>query len=208
MITNKLTLVHHFLEESAKSLPDKIALVHEDVRASYREINSLSNHLAYWLTKYGVTTGDRVVIILENSLEYVVSYYGILKTGAIAVPLSSDLKPDGLEPLLEELEPKVIISSSKFENVLQKTNLTSCNVQALILRDPKLEWHGASFTVFQWSEVIKNGQSSNIDIQIGGDELASIIYTSGSTGKPKGVMLSHNNIVENTLSICQYLSLV
>ena len=56
--------------------------------------------------------GDRVVILLENSLEYVTSYYGILKVGAVAVPLSTDTKPDGLAHYLRELEPKVMISAA------------------------------------------------------------------------------------------------
>ena len=95
-------LIHHFLEESTKTFPDKTALVHEEVRATYKQVNSKANRLAHWLINLGVSKGDRIVIVLENSLEYVVSYYGVLKSGAVAVPLSSDLKPDGLMPLLEE----------------------------------------------------------------------------------------------------------
>ena len=60
---------------------------------------------------------------MENCLEYVVSYYGIMKAGAIAVPLNSDLKPDGLRYAINDLEAKVLISSSKFEKLISASNL-------------------------------------------------------------------------------------
>ena len=200
-------LINHFLENSAARLPDKVALIHEDVRATYAHINTKANQLARWFVNQGVTKGDRVVIVLENCLEYVISYYAILKAGAVAAPLSSDIKPEGLSHLLEELEPKVVISSSRFERLLHATDLTPFKIQALIIRDPKLKWTSASPPVFPWEDIIGDEESSNPDILIDDSALASIIYTSGSTGKPKGVMLSHRNIVTNTHSICQYLHL-
>ncbi len=104
--TEKIKLINHFLENSAARFPDKVALIHEDIRASYSEINAAANLLAQWLRKHGISKGDRVIIIFENCFEYVVSYYGVLKAGAVVVPLSSDIKPEGLRPLLSELEPK------------------------------------------------------------------------------------------------------
>ena len=83
-------LIHHFLENSAERFPDKTALVHEDVRAPYSEINFEADRIARFLVGQGVAKGDRVVLVLENSLEYVISYYGTLKAGAVAVPLSGD----------------------------------------------------------------------------------------------------------------------
>ncbi len=200
-------LIHHFLEESAKIFPDKPALIHEEIRATYAQINVKANQLAHWLINLGIIKGDRVVLVLENSLEYVAGYYGILKAGAVAVPLSSELKPDGLKPLLKELEPKVIISSSRFERLLKATDLEPYNIKALLLKYPKQNWSSYPFALISWEDIITNDEFFNPDISIGDSDLASIIYTSGSTGKPKGVMLSHGNIVSNTKSICRYLNL-
>ncbi|MDY6793061.1 MAG: class I adenylate-forming enzyme family protein [Thermodesulfobacteriota bacterium] len=204
-------LIHHFLEQSTKLFPDKTALVHEEVRATYSQINTKANLLAHWLIKLGISKGDRIVLFLENCLEYVVSYYGVLKTGAVAVPLSSDLKPDGLKPLLEELEPEVIIATSRFERLLKATDLSLYSIRALLLKNPKQKWSSYPFAVFPWEDVIRDDVTVNLPIRfktsIEESDLASIIYTSGSTGTPKGVMLSHNNIVSNTNSICRYLAL-
>ena len=200
-------LIHHFLENSAKRFPDKIALIHEDVRASYAEINSKANKQALFLIDQGVAKGDRVVLILENSLEYVISYYGTLKAGTVAVPLSGDLKPAGLTPLLNELEPKVVILSSRFERLLKATDLSDTKIDNLIIKNPKLDWNDTQSKIFDWDDIISAQVIPNLDVQIEKSELASIIYTSGSTGTPKGVMLSHENIVSNTESICSYLRL-
>jgi len=145
--TNSSHLIHHFLEQSAQRFPNKTALIHEDVRATYTQINSKANQLAHWLIDQGITKGDRAALILDNCLEYVVSYYGVLKAGAVVAPLSSDLKPDGLRPLLRKLCPKVVISSSKFERLLQATDLTSLNIQELLLKKPKLKWSSTPFPV-------------------------------------------------------------
>ena len=200
-------LVHHFLEHSAERFPDKIALIHEDVRATYAQINARANQLTRLLLDRGIRHGDRVVVLLENCLEYVVSYYGVLKAGAVAVPLSTDLKPDSLARLLGEIEPKAIISSSRFERLLQATDLSPFRINAVILKGPNLTWSSAPFPLVPWEDVIRDEKSPNIDLPIQESALAGIIYTSGSTGKPKGAMLSHRNIVSNTHSICQYLHL-
>ena len=132
-------LIHQFLENSAARFPDKVALIHEKTRATYRQVNADADRLAAFLVDRGAEKGDRVVILLENSLEYVVAYYGILKAGAVAVPLSTDLKPDGLNPLLAELEPAAIISSSRFERLLQASDLDVPNLNTLITSKPKIK---------------------------------------------------------------------
>ncbi len=201
-------LIHHFLEQSAKSFPDKIALIHEEIRATYKQINTTANHLARGLLDLGVNKGDRVVLILENSLEYVAGYYAALKTGALVVPLSSDLKPDGLRPLLAELEPKIILSSARFERLLKATDLNAFEIQAMIIKNPKLKWADiVSFKVESWEDVVNDQSAENLNIKIDQADPAGIIYTSGSTGIPKGVVLSHENIVSNTHAICRYLDL-
>ena len=200
-------MIHHFLEQSARLYPDKVALIHDDVRSTYSLINNMANHLAYKLLELGVSSGDRIAFIFDNSLEYVATYYGILKSSAVAVPLSTALKPDSLSPLLKELEPRIIIASSKLERLLQATELGIPSLDAIVLSKPKLKWSSTGFQVFKLEELIDTKEAVNPEPHIHENSLASIIYTSGSTGKPKGVMLSHRNIVSNNHSICQYLEL-
>ncbi len=200
------SLIHHFLENSARRLPDKVALVHEDVRATYAQINEQANRLARYLLSSGIKTGDRVAMLLENSLEYVVAYYGILKTGAVAVPLNTELKAETIGILLAELDTEILISQRRYERLLRQVNFKETAVKTVIIKDPKLSLN-ENPEVVDWDHIRADSDIHNPDLSISPEQLASIIYTSGSTGKPKGVMLSHKNIVTNVNSICQYLEL-
>lgn len=206
MDSGEQTLVHEFLEVSAKTWPAKIAFIHDDVRVTYEQINSMANMLALWLREQGIAAGDRVVIFLENSIEYVVSYYGTLKIGGVAVPLNCDVKFDSLGALLEETQPKIVITSGKFEKLFREVNPDTLNIHKIVMKCPSLTWNSFN-SVVAWEDVISEGSVPDPDLPIEESTLASIIYTSGSTGKPKGVMLSHKNITSNTLSIVKYLKL-
>jgi acyl-CoA synthetase (AMP-forming)/AMP-acid ligase II len=200
-------LIHHFLERSAAKFPDKVALVHGDRRATYSQINGQANALAGYLLNRGLRTGDRVVLLLENSLEYVVGYYGALKAGAVICPLISDLKADSLNPILKKLEPQFIISSIKYGKILSDADLKGSGVREVILKkiSEKPGWRDTVLT--DLDEIISLPGTEDIALNGKQNDPASIIFTSGSTGGPKGVILTHGNVVANTISICRYLNL-
>ncbi|MBW2109627.1 MAG: acyl--CoA ligase, partial [Deltaproteobacteria bacterium] len=200
-------LIHHFLETSAELYPDKVALIHKDVQATYAEINARANRMASWLSERGVHQGDRVALILKNGLEYVITYFAVLKAGAVEVSLSTDIKPDGLTPLLKSLQPKVLVSSFHFEKLLKETDIKETSVRDLVLISPKTIRQGDTFSVTAFEELVTGGPTNNPNNSIDESSLAGIVYTSGSTGKPRGVMLSHKNVVSNTHAICRYLHL-
>jgi acyl-CoA synthetase (AMP-forming)/AMP-acid ligase II len=204
---NSQKYIHQFLEQSSVLYPDKVALIQQKQRVTYEEINDQANSLAHKLLEWGITNGDRVILFLENSLEYVVSYYGTLKAGAIVVPISNDAKVSGLEFIVKETKPKIIITSSIFEKVLQSSQIQGHGVEKIIIRNSKINLSDTKFKIISWEEILNNKGYTDPGISIAEDSLASIIYTSGSTGSPKGVMLSHRNIVSNTHAICQYLEL-
>jgi len=207
MLPSNMTLIHHFLEESARKYPDKIALTHEQTRATYGQINAMANRIAGALTRMGVGADTRVAVILHNSIEYVASYYGVVKTGAVFVSLSTDIKPDGLAPLLKEIEPVAVISSTRFESLLSDALASSPHVRALVMSQPKMKWAAVPFPVISLESIVRKGDASNPGLAVDPSALACLIYTSGSTGVPKGAMLTHRNIVHNTDSICAYLNL-
>jgi len=207
MLPLNMTLIHHFLEGSARDYPHKIALIHEETRTTYGQINAMANRIARALIDVGVGAEARVAVILHNSIEYVAAYYGVLKTGAAFVSLSTDIKPDGLAPLLKEIEPAAVISSTRFERLLSDALVPSSCVRALIISQPRMKWTAMPFAVIRFEDVAGEGDASNPGLALDPSRLACLIYTSGSTGVPKGAMLTHRNIVHNTDSICTYLNL-
>ncbi|NVN93317.1 MAG: acyl--CoA ligase [Desulfuromonadales bacterium] len=207
MTPSPINLIHHFLEESAITLPDKCAVVHGNTRVSYKELNQDANRIACWLGSSGLTPGDRVVLLLENCREYIAGYYGCLKAGGVAVPLNPELKPENLTGLLSSIEPRAIISSTKCERALKILDFSVLSVERMLIARPRLTWGETQITVDSFEEITGSGDAFDQNVPLNETSLASIIFTSGSTGKPKGVMLSHRNIVANTRSIVSYLEL-
>ena len=136
MDLSQVAAVHNFLEKSAQQDPDKIALVLDDQRISYRQINEMANRLAAWLLEQGVVTGDRIVLLLENGIEYIVSYYAVLKSGAVAAPLNSDLKADSLAAVLGELQPRGVIAGCKSEELLLAVDPPGLGIPFMVIKSP------------------------------------------------------------------------
>lgn len=200
-------LIHHFIEKNAEIFPDKVAVICDDVRCTYAELNAMANNLAGWLLDHGLKSGDRVALLLNNSVEYVVSYYGILKAGGVVAPLGSDLKPDHLRILMQKLQATALITSARFERLIEADGCSALGIHRLLVVGTTRSWIDATFVAYSWDEVITGGTAANPVVPQEEGNLASIIFTSGSMGQPKGVMLSHANIVANTSSICHYLGL-
>ena len=198
--------IHEFLEISAAKVPARIAVVEQPTRTTYCDLNRRANRMANWLIQQGVSQGERIAFVMENSAAYIAVYYGILKAGGVAVPLSTDIKPESLKTLLAQLEPAAVIASRRYERLLKAAEI---DAPAIVIASPKLHWpnHGRPVTALEDILAETTGMDQNPDLPVPPEALASIIYTSGSTGIPKGVMLSHGNIIHNTRSICAYLSL-
>ena len=90
------------LEESADRFGEKIALVSGTNRLSYADLDKMSNRLANALIKIGINKGDMVAIVLSNSPEFVITYFGVIKTGAVAVPLADSFKIAEYTSILDE----------------------------------------------------------------------------------------------------------
>ena len=185
-------LVNEFLEQSAKRFPGKVALIQQNKKFTYSQLNRLSGNLAVNLLQKQLKKGERVAILLENSAEYVISFFAILKAAGVAVPLNTQLVPRELSYLLKDSSPKFIITDARYQSSLY--GLIEPN--SILLID-KLNLKVGSIPVSYNLRPVTNK----------GKDLAMILYTSGTTGKPKGVMLSHANLSANANSIIRYLKL-
>ena len=199
-------LVNHFLENSAARLPDKMALVCGNQRLTYREIDYSANQLASALVDMGIRRQDRVVIFLDNSVESVISLFGILKTGAIFIILNPTMKSKKLNYILNDSGAQVLITHISKLCIINEAVIDAPDLKHIICCQSKgphsnLKRFVTWSSIFEQTEQIQaNNKVSLIDV-----DLATIIYTSGSTGEPKGVMSAHYNVVAAAQSIIQYL---
>jgi acyl-CoA synthetase (AMP-forming)/AMP-acid ligase II len=164
--------------------------------------------MANFLLEKGIRKGDRCAVLLRNSIDYVISYYGILKTGAVVVPINTGIDGNEICTIIADCLPVILVSESFFSEKLNNIVGNTPPFSTLLMIDncDKIEACG-NLQLLTFDDVLSNVSSEETGVNISDPDLASIIYTSGSTGHPKGVILSHINIVENTKSIVSYLDL-
>lgn len=203
-----IQLIHHFLENSANVYPEKEAVVHGNDTYTYTHIEDMSNKVANSLLDCGIQKGDRCAILLRNSISYIISYYGLLKAGAIVVPLNTGMDGEEINTMLIDCTPKVLITEAFFSEILNNIFNNKSSFTHLLLTDnSKNLTTGDIHDVLYLSQILNECSAQKPSERVVDSDIASIIYTSGSTGKPKGVVLSHHNIVSNTKSIVSYLNL-
>ncbi len=197
--------VNEFLEISAKNFPEKVALVCQGARLTYKEINSKSNCLANVLISLGLNKQDRVGIYLENSVESVVSIFATLKAGGVFVVINPQVKAKKLRYILKDCQIRVLVTDLKhLQDNLDVLTDSNC-LNTIIAAENIPDSISINKKLLFYSEVIAKFDNSKPQNKSVDTDLASLIYTSGSTGRPKGVMLTHLNMVSAASSIIQYL---
>lgn len=202
--------INNFLEDSARCFPEKQAVWFKGQWKTYAQIDAMANRLANYLISAGIERGDRVAILYENSFEYIASYFGVLKAGCVTVALNTETTSQSLVYILNHSKAKAIVSQGRYLKFLLPAIKKTPELKHVIIEHKKPDnCIGAESPQRPecLSEIFENGDQSQPTVKSIDIDLASIVYTSGSTGKPKGVMLTHQNIVNNTLSIVKYLSL-
>lgn len=201
--------VHHSLRKSAESLPDKEALVNGSRRLTFAEIETHSNGLAHALKAIGLQKLDRVAIYLENSIEAVISVFGILQAGCVLTIINPQTRARRLEYILNDCQVKGLITRQELLSTCLPdfNNLPWLNSLLLVGESSpdamKQIATGVKISLF-W-DLIKEFPGNCPDDVCSDSDLCSINYTSGSTGNPKGVMLTHSNMIAATQSITEYL---
>lgn len=195
-------LVHDFLKNAAQTYPDRYAVWFEGAWFTYSEIDEKADKLAAYLTENGIKKGDRISLILDNSIDYVISYFAILKAGAVVVGINPEMPNSALSYQINNSDSKLIIIEQKYLDSLQKF-ISKWNGSIKYILSQKKNQKAP----FPALEQIYESEKTAIPVRSIDQDLAEIVYTSGSTGKPKGVMLSHLNLVSNMRSIVKYLEL-
>lgn len=167
---------HHMFELQVEKTPDRIAVVYEDNKLTFRELNRRANRLAHLLISKGIGPEELIGIYMERSVDIMVGIFAILKAGGAYIPLDIHSPFQRLSMILKDTKIPIILTQSSLKG---KLNLEGID---LICVDQLQE----SSTAFD---------DSNPQTAAGPQNLAYIIYTSGSTGRPKGAMILHHSII-------------
>ncbi len=200
-------LLWHRFSRFAHRAPESVAIQVQGQIVKYGELHQRALRFAAWLQKTGVMPGERVALLLPNSVEYVACYLGILRAGASVVALNPDSTADELEYILRDCRPVTLVIHPKSNRALSEA-FVALNEQRfpLPLR-----------VVYAGGDQMQSHRVLPLDLAVaspevllhapGPDDVAQIIYTSGTTGRPKGVTLTHGNVAANCDSILAYLGL-
>ncbi|MFN4936741.1 non-ribosomal peptide synthetase, partial [Bradyrhizobium sp.] len=182
--------VHELFEAQAERTPAAVAVVHEERRLSYAELNTQANRLAHHLRGLGVKPDDRVAICIARSPEMIVGLLAILKAGGAYVPLDPAYPPERLAFMVQDSAPVALLVGGGALDVLPvvQAELAASGVPVLDI--------GADAA--QWAEAPARNPARS-EVGLAASHLAYVIYTSGSTGTPKGAMNGHRAVVNRLL---------
>ncbi len=176
-------LIHQLLERNARKYPFEVAVRWPggDSQMTWEELNRHANALSSYLQEKGVVRGDKAALFISNRPEFLIAFFGILKTGAVAVPINVKLTPDEISHILTDSDANALV----FEDGLRAA------AEEVVHRCPGIR---VPISTKELSSLAARYPANDPEIKIGAGDLAEILYTSGTTGKPKGVLLNHNSI--------------
>lgn len=189
--------IFEYLEKNAAKYPDEVAIVERTAceGASVREtmtwgeMNRHANKFANALKREGIKRGDKVAVLMYNCNEWIPIYLGILKTGALAVPMNFRYEADEIVYCLDLAEVNMLVFGHEFVDRIKK-RLSG------IQNDRELVYYGTDCPEFaeDYNDFIKDASEENLGITITDDDYAAIYFSSGTTGFPKAILHKHESL--------------
>ena len=174
------TTCNKLFEAQAAKHPDKTAVIADNVKLTYKELNESANRVAHSLIDGGVQVDEMVGVMMPRTVYAYAAREGILKSGAAFMPLAPDYPDDRVSYILENSGAKNVVTT------------------AAIAAERKALFDGAGVKVHTMEEMLACDKTDNPETGVKPENLCYCIYTSGSTGKPKGVMIEHHSLVNFT----------
>jgi long-chain acyl-CoA synthetase len=216
----------HFLETSAQTYPNRACTIFKGAVITFKEMNSLTDRIAAALADMGVKKGDRVGIFMPNTPQFVMAYFGILKAGGVVIAINPLYTPPefayqasdaGIEIMFIMTNSYKTIKAAQPKTKIKKLIVTSINetlpLHMRLLFTLGRGWKGgfriegglAEGDVRMKDLISKYKPSQRPTLDIGPDDTALFQYSGGTTGVSKGIIVTHRNLVANTLQFKSWL---
>lgn len=188
--------IPYYLEMYSRKSPDKVFLKTETAEFTFKELNDAADKLAFSLEKEGIEPEDKVIILLQNGFEFVVSYFALLKIGAIVVPTNVNLTAREVTGIFKDANASAIITGD--ERIEELTDIAAkLHISTGMGNEKWLSIHSLIDI-----QTVKRYESTFNE-----SDVSTILYTSGTTGKPKGVVFQNRSILSVAQMICIEMNL-
>jgi O-succinylbenzoate-CoA ligase len=174
--------------------PDNEAIVFEETRLTYGQLNRRVNRLANALTKMGLSRQDRLAVLAENTHKYLEIYFAAAKLGISVTPLNFRLSEAEIVHIANDSEASCFFAGDGYEAKAAAMREHLHAIKTWIALD------NPSHDFMAYEEILTDAADTEPDVTVDEDDLAVLMYTGGTTGLPKGVMLSHRNILTGVIS--------
>ena len=190
-------IIPEILARNARMYGDEVALIEREpakdkrVAITWKEFDDMANRVANALIAKGIKKGDKVIHLMMNCLEWLPAYFGILRTGAWAVPLNFRFTADDIRYCAEIVEAEAMVFGEEFVDRVNaiKNDLPSIKDYIFVGPSDLKPDYAEPFDAF-----LKTGTTDSPDIPIGLLDEAALYFTSGTTGQPKPILLTHRNL--------------
>ncbi|MBI4659283.1 MAG: acyl--CoA ligase [Verrucomicrobia bacterium] len=191
------------LREAGLKHPDRLALSDPKESVSYRSLVTECATIAHRLSGMGFTRGERAVIVLPNSVQFVRAHFSILGAGGISVPCDASITPQSFLQIVRSCEPRLIFTDGagllRLQSTLCKTGITWVVLPEPSAADPLLS------QIITLEVLLQDPIERFPDAPIDPKSIASLMYTTGTTGQPKGVQLTHENVLAALRNIGNFI---
>ena len=182
------------LENTAKRLPEHVGLRFEGKSYTYQELDRRVNSLANGLTSLGLQPGDKCILMMQSSPEFITAYYALARMGVVIIPVNFLYKSHELSHIFRDSGAKGFMGMAPF---LDEPRKVLNDLPHLSIRVAAGVKQNSGFTPLEKVD----GPEIFDAYPAREDHTAAIIYTSGTTGLPKGAMLTHNNLASNATTV-------
>jgi len=179
------------LNDSAAKHPRRKAIIFGSKTITYKELDDLTNKVACGLINLGIKEQDKIALFLDNCPEFILTYYAVLKAGAVVVPINYMFKIEEAKYILNDSGAIALITSRVYVGMAEELRLRVDSLKHIITTS---KTSGDTLSLREFNHY-DHGSLKKIDTRP--HDLAVVLYTSGTTGFPKGAMLTHQNLVSN-----------
>lgn len=194
-LPKKLNIAEYFLDAPAFRHPEKIAVAGTP-SVTYGELASLANRAGNALRELGLSRGDRVLIVLPDSPEFIASFFGAAKIGAIAVPVNPFARSADYIHYIENCEPFAAIVHVEALEAFLPASSERPQMPIVVVGEGRIETHGVSYA--EWSDWTSQASDALVPAETSSGDAAFMLYTSGSGGMPKAAVHRHGDMLAAT----------